>query len=234
MKFIMPLRHWVRHSKYVPSEHWYASFPSHWTEKRVKHLFKIHNGATPKSKEPTFWDGDVKWITPDDLGSMSGFEVLTTSRNITSNGYDSCGTSFAPPGSLAVSTRAPIGHLGIIRDTMCCNQGCRLLEPKVSLNEWYFLFFFEAATTDLQSHGQGSTFKELSRRGLAEFPVLLPPLEEQIAISAFLQTELEFHSQLRQSVGTPVPLFEEYRRALFSDVVTGKIDVRDAIQYNAV
>ena len=219
------LRNWAHYSDYVQSKHWYASFPAHWSEKKVKHLFRVHNGATPKSKEPNFWDGDINWITPDDLGSLKGFEIANTSRKITLEGYDSCGTSFARPGSIALSTRAPIGHLGIIRDTMCCNQGCRLLEPKTELDEWYFLFFFEAAVTELQSYGQGATFKEISNFSLSNVTVLLPPINEQIAISKFLQKELEFHSKLQGSMNVSVPLIDEYRRALFSDVVTGKIDV---------
>ena len=112
------LRNWAHHSDYVQSNHWYASFPAHWSEKKVKHLFRVHNGATPKSKEPNFWDGGINWITPDDLGSLKGFEIRILRRKITPEGYDSCGTSFAQSGSIALSTRAPIGHLGIIRDTM--------------------------------------------------------------------------------------------------------------------
>ena len=110
---------------------------------------------------------------------------------------------------------------------MCCNQGCRLLEPKVELDEWYFLFFFEAAVSDLQSLGQGATFKELSNFSLANFPVLFPPLEEQIAISKFLRNELDIHFNFETSVNAAVPLMDEYRRALFSAIVTGKIDIRD-------
>ena len=94
------LRNWAHYSDYVQSKHWYASFPAHWSEKKVKHLFRVHNGATPKSKEPNFWDGDINWITPDDLGSLKGFEIANTSRKITLEGYDS-GTSFARPGSIA-------------------------------------------------------------------------------------------------------------------------------------
>ena len=59
------------------------------------------------------------------------------------------------------------------------------MEPKTELDEWYFLFFFEAAVTELQSYGQGATFKEISNFSLSNVTVLLPPINEQIAISNF-------------------------------------------------
>src|SRR5215813_2008139 len=90
---------------------WLAGIPSHWDVKAIRRLFKILNGATPKSGEPSYWDGEIPWATPDDLGDLSGDTLTSTRRAITEEGYDSCGTSLAPSGSLVLSTRAPIGHL---------------------------------------------------------------------------------------------------------------------------
>ena len=119
------LRNWAHHSDYVQSNHWYASF-STLVRKKVKHLFRVHNGATPKSKEPNFgWRHKLDYARRP--GSLKGFEITDTSRKITPEGYDSCGTSFAQSGSITF-TRTPIGHLeyetpcAAIRAAGCWNQ----------------------------------------------------------------------------------------------------------------
>ena len=49
---------------------WLGEIPAHWEPKALKRLFQVVNGSTPKSSERDNWDGDIPWITPDDLGRM--------------------------------------------------------------------------------------------------------------------------------------------------------------------
>src|SRR5262249_7840508 len=132
---------WKRYPAYKYSGiEWLGEIPAHWVLKRLKHIFKVINGSTPRSSEPAYWDGDILWVTPDDLGSLTDNRIISsTGRMITVEGYQSCGTSLVPTGSLILSTRAPIGHLGIAGATLCTNQGCRSL---VFLFDCVQSFFF--------------------------------------------------------------------------------------------
>jgi restriction endonuclease S subunit len=38
---------------------WLRKIPVHWEAKRLKRLFKVVNGSTPRSEEPSYWDGDI-------------------------------------------------------------------------------------------------------------------------------------------------------------------------------
>ena len=205
---------------------WIGEIPEHWTVKRVKHIFKTHNGATPNSGNLNFWGGEINWITPEDLGSLKGIEIGETSRKITPEGYISCGTSIAKAGSIAISTRAPIGHLAITTSDMSCNQGCRLLEPIINTEIKYFHAFLKASVKELQSLGRGSTFKELPRYRLENLPVLLPPPKEIAEMSDFLEKKTVEIDLAVQSLKTKINLLKEYRTALISAAVTGKIDLR--------
>jgi len=210
---------------------WLGDVPGHWGIKKLKYLFRIINGATPSSAESDFWDGSIPWATPDDFSSTQANGVLTeTRRKITNQGYQSCGTSLAPSGSVILSTRAPIGYLALIGQDMCCNQGCRILVKNCAeAKERYFYYYLLANTDNLASLGQGSTFKELSRDKLATFFVLNPPPKEQEEIIAFLDYKIEQVDTLIVRALKTVELLKEFRITLISEVVTGKIDVQECV-----
>ena len=168
---------------------WLGEIPAHWETKRLKTIFRIVNGATPTSAEPLYWDGEIGWVTPDDLGKLTASEIWSTKRRITNQGYSSCGATLVPQGSLILSTRAPIGHLAIAGTSLCTNQGCRSLVFRYSANPRFFYFQLYAARQILASLGQGSTFTELARDTLSEVEVVEPSLAEQRAIAAFLDQE---------------------------------------------
>jgi type I restriction enzyme S subunit len=182
---------WKPYPAYKPSGvDWLGDVPVHWELRRLKHIFRIINGSTPKSAKPEYWDGDIPWVTPDDLGNLSNAELSETSRNITESGYNSCGTTLVPDGSLVLSTRAPIGHLAIAAVQLCTNQGCRSLVFRGPQHRRFFYYQILAARAELESLGQGSTFRELAADKLASVWLGLPPVQEQERIVAFLDREM--------------------------------------------
>lgn len=92
-------------------------------------IFAVKNGSTPASGEGGYWDGDIPWVTPADLGGLTHRFISSGARSITIDGYESCGTQMVPAGSIILSIRAPIGHMAISQQAMCFNQGCRGLAP---------------------------------------------------------------------------------------------------------
>lgn len=210
---------------YRPSSvEWLADVPTHWEVRRLRVVARIVNGATPSTNMSAYWDGDVIWLTPEDLGRLSTRYVERGARQITLEGYDSCGTNLAPAGSLAISTRAPIGHLGVLRSAACVNQGCRLLVPKRSLQSDYLYYMLKTSRGELESLGQGSTFVELSQKKLGEFAIAVPPLAEQVAIVRYLD---HIDGRIRRSISAKerlAGLLEEQRQAVIHRAVTHGLD----------
>lgn len=207
---------------------WLGDIPEHWEVRRLRTLTKIINGATPSTQDPLNWDGDIGWLTPEDLGKLTTRYVQKGSRSITLKGYESCGATLAPSGSLAISTRAPIGHIGILQQEACVNQGCRLLTPNNLVESAWLYFSLKAFNDELSSLGQGSTFTELSRDKLGDFAIALPPLPEQTAIVAHLDKLTSDIDAAITHTRREIELLGEYRTRLIADVVTGKLDVREA------
>jgi type I restriction enzyme S subunit len=199
---------------------WLGEIPVHWEIKRLKRLFLVVNGSTPQSGVAAYWNGDIPWATPEDLGELQGSVIQNTRRYITEAGYRSCGTTLVPAGSLVLSTRAPIGHLAIGGLELCTNQGCRSLVFRRELSHKFFHFELLAARSELESWGQGSTFKELAKSKLEDMHIVEPPETEQRAIAVFLDRETEKIDALIAKKERLIELLQKKRTALITQAVT--------------
>ncbi len=212
---------------------WLGRVPTHWEARRVSSVARILNGATPSSATRSYWGGRVPWITPTDLGTLEGSRIHESARTLTKAGYEACGASMAPVGSLALSTRAPIGHIGILGLSCCSNQGCRLLVPNDSIQSDFFYCALATFREEIRALGQGSTFTELSREHLAAFRIGLPPLVEQVAIVRFLKYADRRIGRYIRAKERLIALLEEQKKAVIHDAVTGQDDVRTGLPYSA-
>lgn len=160
-----------------------GELPDGWRLARLGEICEIVNGSTPKSGVDEYWDGDICWITPADLGQLDEPYIGQSSRTITRSGYDSCSTTLVPPGSVVMSSRAPIGHLGIAATSLCTNQGCKAFVPTTGVESKYLYHALQNSMEDIRALGSGATFPEVSKRTLAAFAIPLPQLEEQRRIA---------------------------------------------------
>jgi len=213
---------------------WLGQIPMGWSAIRLKRIFRVVNGSTPQSGVPEYWDGEIPWVTPEDLGALTSSSITRTARSITKLGYSSCGTTLAPAGSLVLSTRAPIGHLGIAGIDVCTNQGCRCLVFRSGADKRFFFYQLSAARGVLQSFGQGSTFKELGGEDLEHLFLTVPGLPEQRAIAAFLDRETARIDALVAKKERLIELLQEKRRALITRAVTKGLNPNVSMKDSAV
>lgn len=198
-----------------------SSMTAPFKEVALRHLFRIVNGATPDSKNSEFWDGDVPWITPEDLSNRTSVDISETKRTLTEAGYESCGTTMVPSGSIVLSTRAPIGNLAISKRNMCTNQGCKSLVPLVDTCARFFFYQLSVLTAQLNRRGSGTTFLELSSSELASFKVHAPGPDKQQQIANFLDEKTARIDALITEKERLVETLNEYWRSISVDIVLG-------------
>ena len=158
-------------------------------QKQLRHVFAVISGATPKSGNADYWDGDILWATPEDISSLDGYWLRDTRRKITRAGYSSCGTSTAPRNSVVLTKRAPIGQVALLANQACANQGCFLLIPSRDTDTRFYYYWLSVQTSYLQVLGRGSTFMELSTDAVKSLDIPHPPLPQQRAIADYLDRE---------------------------------------------
>ncbi|MBI5556741.1 MAG: restriction endonuclease subunit S [Deltaproteobacteria bacterium] len=75
----------------------------------------------------------------------------------------------------------------------------------------------------------GAALRRISVEKVGRLPVLLPEREEQTAIATYLDRETTKIDKLAEKVEAAIARLQEYRTALITAAVTGKIDIRKAI-----
>ncbi len=194
------------------------------SSQRIKYLFDVVNGATPQSSVLEYWDGDIPWVTPEDIGNNPIPSIFTTKRSITEAGYKSCGTTLAPKHSIILTTRAPIGNIGVAEMALCSNQGCKILVPHKEISPKFAYYSLLSKVDYLISLGQGSTFRELSSESLKNSFIPFPPLLKQKAIASCLDKETARIDTLIEKKQRQIKLLKEKRQAIITRAVTKGLD----------
>lgn len=191
-------------------------------------LSKVANvisGGTPSTAEPALWDGDIVWVTPKDLGRPRNIEIDSSERRITRAACESSSATLLPVGTVLLSSRAPIGHVGIAAVPLCTNQGFKNLICSKSLNNRFLFHLLRASIEDLQALGRGNTFKEIPAKVVKEFAIPLPPLDVQSLVARFLdQLYFRLEGNPAELPQLPAPLSEQRRIVARIEELATKIE----------
>ncbi len=202
---------------------WIGEIPQDWGLRKIKTNFDIIAGATPKSGEASYWDGDIPWITPADY-TTEGVYVSAGHKSITQDGLNSCATSLIPEGSIIFSKRAPVGLVAINSNPLCTNQGCLSCVPKDSVDAKYFYYVMSIYGEQFDLFASRTTFKEISADAFANFKLPYPDSETQKRITSFLDAKcIEIDALIAAKEKTNV-LLKERRQSIIYEAVTKGLD----------
>jgi type I restriction enzyme S subunit len=155
-----------------------------WQGQPVGDAVECVGGATPDTKEPSYWSPEEHaWTTPKDLSGLSTPALLRTERRLSAKGLAKVGSGLLPAGTLLMSSRAPIGYLAITSIPVAVNQGYIAMPPGSPLPPLYMLFWCQKNMEVIKARANGSTFMEISKKAFRPIPALVP---SQSVINAFV------------------------------------------------
>lgn len=102
-----------------------------------------------------------------------------------------------------------------------------LLKPNKKIDGKYLYYSSKVFTKELQKYATGVKVFRFNINDLKTIYTSIPPIEEQIKISEYIQSELKTIDKTISTIEKEITLVEEYKTALIAEAVTGKIDVRD-------
>ena len=163
-----------------------------WDKIELKNIGEIKSGGTPKSDNPNYWNGNVKWITLVDLPANDSVTKINLSkRTITDSGLKNSSAVVIPKNSIIVSSRATIGRVAINLVPLATNQGFKNI---TDINEDQFNIDFVAYSIYtkrdyLVSIGTGGTFKEINKTNFSKVKISMPSIEIQNQIVEKIEEE---------------------------------------------
>ena len=178
------------------------SQPYPWEQRKLGEIATIVGGGTPSTKNPEYWDGDINWYSPAEIGNQ--IYAKKSERQITELGLKKSSAKLLPVGTVLFTSRAGIGKTAILNKEACTNQGFQSIIPRSKMLNSYFLF---SRTNSLKQYGEtmgsGSTFVEVSGKQMSKMPLFIPNINEQSKIA-----------KLFQSLDRTITLHEEKHRQL--------------------
>jgi type I restriction enzyme, S subunit len=211
---------------------WLGDVPEHWEVKRLDMLatVKARLGWKALKAEEYVDEGYIFLATPNIKGEgeidFQNVNFITQERFLESpeimlNVND---VLLAKDGSTLGITNL-VRHLpapATVNSSIAVIRSNGLLESGF-LFRWLTSSFMTGLISSLKG-GQG--VPHLFQADIKKFPILLPPLLEQQAIAAYLDRETARIDHLIQRVEAALEKLSEYRAALITAAVTGRIDVR--------
>ncbi|MBS9538763.1 restriction endonuclease subunit S [Staphylococcus hominis] len=157
-----------------------------WEMKKLGNIANIVGGGTPSTKKSEYWDGNINWFSPVEIGDKEF--VSTSQRRITEKGLEKSSAKMLPIGTVLFTSRAGIGKTAILSKEATTNQGFQSIVPKENDLDSYFLYSMTSILKrDAEKVGAGSTFSEVSRKQMEQIKLLIPILKEQKQIGRLFQ-----------------------------------------------
>ena len=213
---------------------WLGDIPEHWEVRRLS--------TTAGSEERSFTDGD--WVELPYIRE-SGIRLIQTGnvgvgeyveqgfRYIDEEAFDELGCTEVKPGDVLICRLAdPVGRACLAPDLgvgMITSVDVCILKPSGCFDGRHLVFVLSSRLylQYVDSLVRGGTRDRISRSMLGTIAIPSPALDEQRAIADYLDRETKRIDALTSRAETAIERLQEYRAALITAAVTGKIDVRE-------
>ena len=160
----------------------FKGFTEAWEQRKLGELAEIVGGGTPSTSVNSYWDGDIDWYAPAEIGEQIYLE--SSQLKITEEGLNKSSAKILPIGTVLFTSRAGIGKTAILQKEGCTNQGFQSIVPNKEKLDSYFIF---TRSEELKRYGEtvgaGSTFVEVSGKQMANMELMMPktmPEQQQI------------------------------------------------------
>ena len=163
----------------------FNGFANAWEQCKLGELAEIVGGGTPSTSVESYWDGDIDWYAPAEIGEQ--IYLKSSQRKITEEGLNKSSAKVLPVGTVLFTSRAGIGKTAILLKEGCTNQGFQSIVPNKNKLDSYFIF---TRSEELKRYGEtvgaGSTFVEVSGKQMANMELMMPTtMDEQQKIGEY-------------------------------------------------
>ena len=202
---------------------WIGAIPSHWQVKRLKKQINFINGYAFDSNLFKI-DGDTPVIRIGDIvdGKISYNNTIGVNYNSSLSSFE-----IKPNDILIAMSGATVGKTGIasFSDRGYINQRVGIIRTQ-KYRYIYYALNSNKFEQYIQLKSNGAAQPNISSSLIQDYPILLPPVEEQEAIVKYLDEKTEQINLLISKTEASIALMKEFKQSLIADAVTGRINVQ--------
>ena len=187
------------------------------TEVRFTDLIQILGGGTPKTGESTYWNGNIAFFTPKDVGTPY---TLITEKTISEEGLSHCNSRLYPVNTVFVTARGTVGKVGISGVPMAMNQSCYALVGKET-HQLLVYFYTLKAVDRLKHKASGAVFDAITTRDFESEQIM--KLSDDDATAFLRVAEPMFQEVLNNNIENL--RLSTLRDSLLPKLMSGEIDV---------
>lgn len=202
---------------------WIGQVPKHWEVCRVKDLFMLTTGGTPKDFDQLNDEEDtIDWYTPIDIKEDAN-ELFTSKRKLSLALSQKNNIRIFPARSLLFSGIGNVGKIGYLNNSGYANQQLTALMPKQGYSKYYY-YFLAAFKDPIKDNAFYTVVPIVNNSYISAIPIALPPLSEQRAIADWLDAkcaDIDAAIELQQRM---IDKLKAYKTAVIHQSVTKGLD----------
>ena len=210
---------------------WLGEVPERWEVRKLRRCVTVSGGMTPSMEVHRFWGGLIPWVTPKD---MKRAVISDSSVRVTDSAIQETPLRLIEPPAVLIVVRGMIlaRRVPIASTTapVTINQDMKALRTVEGTNAAFLARLLDSAQEAfmplIDEAGHGT--RRLPMERWREIVIAIPPEEEQATIVEHLDNRTAAIDTTISHTQRQIDLLNEYRTRLISDVVTGKLDVREA------
>ena len=165
----------------------FKGFSDDWEQRKLSNVAEIVGGGTPSTLNPDYWDGDIDWYAPAEIGKQ--IFANGSIRKITKDGLNHCSAKILPAYKTVLFTsRAGIGNMAILQRSAATNQGFQSLVCHDNIDPYFVFSMGDNIKIKAKHIAAGSTFAEISGKKLGALEFMFPDADEQKAIGAYFMS----------------------------------------------
>ncbi|MBV5303217.1 MAG: restriction endonuclease subunit S [Chlorobium sp.] len=206
---------------------WLGEIPTHWEVKKLKYVTdKVQTGTTPQSNDDEYFlDTTIIWYTPSDFSDQS-LMLTDSKRKLNKIAIENGIVKIIPAGSvLVIGIGATLGKVGLSINQCCCNQQINGISPNRLIDAKFLLYSLLIKQEIMKLISNATTLGIMNQEKTKSIQLCIPPLEEQQVIAEQIEKKTAIIDRQKAQVTEAIERLNEYRSALITDAVTGKMNV---------
>jgi len=201
-----------------------GKLPKGWKEKTLGEHYEVYVGATPSRKEPSYWNGNIPWLSS---GEVAFCNIHETREKITELGLAKTSTKLHPKGTVMlgmIGEGRTRGQAAILRLEAAHNQNTAAIRIPEGWSSEYLYYFLQFKYETTRKMGSGNNQKALNKSRVSEMqiPIQSTP-NEQHQIVQEIESRLSVCDKLEESIAQSLQKAEALRQSILKKAFEGRL-----------